>query len=258
MSLSSRSKFHWGLVAALALCAARGVPQSTCSRMGEVKLNHGNYHFQMNDYNSAIEECARVTGLGFQITSASFTNPTDGAPATYTSIYRGCHWSSCTSNNPFPIQESDLSFARTGISITQPSGFNNDAAYDIWFNRSAETSGQPNGAEIMIWLNHQGVIRPFGSRVTMATIDGTQSEVWTGNQTSWKIVSYVASKPVTQMTNLNLMPFFRDALDRRSLEPAWWLIDVEFGFEIWTGGKGLSLSDFTVSAGSISHPDRDL
>jgi hypothetical protein len=206
----------------------------------------------MNEYDSSLEECATINGLGFNITTADFSNATNGSPATYTSLFRGCHWGTCTSSNPFPIEESNIASATTSVSITQPSGYNNDAAYDIWFNQSSTTSGQPNGTEIMIWLNHQGSIEPFGSQVATATIDGASYAVWTGNQSSWKIVSYVATTPVTSVSNLNLVPFFSDAVSRGSLESSWWLIDVEYGFEIWTGGQGLAMSGFSVSAAAGS------
>jgi hypothetical protein len=202
----------------------------------------------MNESNSKLKECADINGVGFTITTANFNLKTKGAPAAYTSIYRGCHWGRCTSSNPFPIQESNLASGTTSVTITQPSGYNNDAAYDIWFNQTSTASGQPNGAEVMIWLNRQGSIQPFGRQVATATINGAQYEVWTGNQNSWKIVSYVASTPVTAVANMDMLPFFADAVSRGSLQPSWWLIDVEFGFEIWTGGQGLAMSGFSVSA----------
>jgi hypothetical protein len=215
-------------------------------------LDGGLYDFQMNEYDSSLEECATINGLGFTISTADFSNATNGSPATYTSIFRGCHWGTCTSSNPFPIEENNIASATTSVNITQPSGYNNDAAYDIWFNQTSTTSGQPNGTEIMIWLNHQGSIEPFGSQVATATIDGATYAVWTGNQSSWKIVSYVASTPVTSVSNLNLLPFFADSVSRGSLESSWWLIDVEYGFEIWTGGQGLAMSGFSVSAAAGS------
>jgi hypothetical protein len=66
------------------------------------------------------------------------------------------------------------------------------------------------------------------------------------------VISYVATTPVTGVTNLNLVPFFADAVSRGSLQPSWWLIDVEYGFEIWTGGQGLAMSNFSVSAAAGS------
>jgi len=245
--------FRWTAAgfAAIAICVGSARPaaaQSTCSPMAVTALHGGTYKFQMNEANSAGQECANVSGTGFTITTADFRLPTNGAPGAYTSIYRGCHWGNCTSSNPFPMQESKIASATTTVSVTQPPGSSNDAAYDIWFNKTPSTSGQPDGTEVMIWLNHQGTIQPFGSRAATVTINGASYEVWTGSQTSWKIISYVAAAPVTGAASLNLMPFFADAVSRGSLDPSWWLIDVEFGFEIWTGGRGLGMSNFSVSA----------
>jgi hypothetical protein len=226
--------------------------QSTCSTFGTISIDSGAYIFQNNEWNSSAEQCATVSGTGFRLTTADFNLPTNGAPATYPSIFRGCHWGPCTSSNPFPIEENNIASASTSVTIAQPFGYNNDSAYDIWFNQTSTTSGQPNGTEIMIWINHQGSIRPFGSQTAMETIDGTTWEVWTGRQSSWNIVSYVRETPVTSVSNLNLLPFFSDAVSRGGLEPSWWLIDVEYGFEIWTGGQGLAMSGYSVSAAAGS------
>jgi Glycosyl hydrolase family 12/Cellulose binding domain/Fibronectin type III domain len=254
-----RNRLHLTMfVITLAVCCtlpgtpASAAAQSTCSNFGTISIDSGAYTFQNNEWNSSAEQCATVSGTGFKLTTADFNLPTNGAPATYPSIFRGCHWGNCTSSNPFPIEENNIASASTSVSITQPSGYNNDAAYDIWFNQTSTTSGQPNGTEIMIWINHQGSIQPFGSQTAMETIDGATWEVWTGRQSSWNIVSYVRETPVTSVSNLNLLPFFSDAVSRGSLEPSWWLIDVEYGFEIWTGGQGLAMSGYSVSAAAGS------
>jgi hypothetical protein len=255
--VKKRSTFLILVIALAVCCAFAGLPasaaaQSTCSQYGTVSIDSGTYIFQNNEWNSSLEQCATVSGTGFTLTTADFDQATNGAPATYPSIFRGCHWGNCTSSNPFPIEENNIASASTSVSITQPSGYNNDAAYDIWFNQTSTTSGQPNGTEIMIWLNHQGSIQPFGSQTATETIDGTTWEVWTGRESSWNIVSYVRETPVTSVSNLNLLPFFSDAVSRGSLEPSWWLIDVEYGFEIWTGGQGLAMSGYSVSAAAGS------
>ena len=242
-------------LAAIAMCIASSPTasaQSTCSQWDVTPLDNGTYNFQMNEWNSTLPECVSINGNGFTINTANFNLPTNGAPATYTSIYRGCHWGACTSSNPFPIQESNIASASTSVDITQPSGYANDAAYDIWFNQTSTTSGQPNGTEVMIWLNSQGGVQPFGSRVATTTIDGASYEVWAGNQSTWKVISYVATTPVSGVSNLDLKPFFADAVNRGSIDPSWWLIDVEYGFEIWTGGQGLAMSNFSVSAAAGS------
>ena len=117
--------------------------QSTCSRTALTPLDTGAYNFQMNEWNSTALECASINGVGFTITAANFDLATNGAQATYTSIYSGCHWGMCTTSNPFPIQEGNIASATTSVNLTQPSGFNNDAAYDIWLNGQA--------MEVMVW-----------------------------------------------------------------------------------------------------------
>lgn len=239
------------VLAVIAMCIGSlrtAAAQSTCSPMAVTPLDSGTYNFQMNEGSASQKECANVSGTGFTISTANFNSRTNGAPGAYTSIYRGCHWGKCTSSNPFPLQENNIASVTTSVNVTQPSGYSNDAAYDIWFNRTSTTSGQPNGAEIMIWLDHQGAIQPFGSKAATVAINGANYDVWTGSQSSWKIISYVASAPEPGVANLNLMPFFADAISRGSLDPSWWLIDVEFGFEIWTGGQDLGMSNFSVSA----------
>jgi len=248
----NRSVFQMlSIASAVCLTSFGAAAQSTCSTTGTVSIDSSEYIFQNNEWNSSLQQCATVNGVGFTLTTANF-DLGNGAPATYPSIFRGCHWGNCTSSNPFPIQESNIASASTSVTITQPSGYNNDAAYDIWFNQTSTTSGQPNGTEVMIWINHQGFPQPFGSQTATATIDGSTWAVWTGRQTSWNIVSYVLETPVTSVSNLNLLPFFSDAVSRGSLEPSWWLLDVEYGFEIWTGGQGLGISNFAVSAAAGS------
>ncbi len=90
------------LVAFLIFLAIPGkaTAQSTCSPSNVTALDGGLYHFQMNEWNSSLPECASINGIGFDITTANFDSATNGAPATYTSIYRGCHWETA----PVPIR----------------------------------------------------------------------------------------------------------------------------------------------------------
>jgi hypothetical protein len=236
------------LCSLLAIGSPCAVAQTVCS--GDVSLDGGEYIFQSNEWNSTLPQCATIDGIGFTLTTADFDQSALGSssPATYPSVYRGCHWGDCTSSSPFPIEMSNLASATSSVTITQPGGYANDSAYDIWFNQTSTTSGQPNGTEVMIWINHQGGVGPAGSLAGTVTIDGASYQVYTGRMPSWNIASYVANPGVDSVTNLNLIPFFNDAISRGMLESSWWLIDVEFGFEVWNGGQGLSATNFSVSA----------
>jgi len=100
----------------------------------------------------------------------------------------------------------------------------------------------------MIWLNSRGGGGPFGSQTGTAHLDGFNWNVWTGQQTSWKIISYVLNPGGTSFTNLDVRALIQDAVSRGSLNPAHFLIDAEAGFEIWQGGQGLGTNSFAFTA----------
>jgi chitodextrinase len=99
----------------------------------------------------------------------------------------------------------------------------------------------------MIWINSRGGVQPFGSQTGNANISGHNWNVWTGQQTSWKIISYVLNPGATSVSNLDLKAIFQDAQARGSINPSHYLLDVEAGFEIWQGGQGLATNSFSVT-----------
>jgi hypothetical protein len=233
--------------------ASEGATVTDCSIQGTTSINGGAYIYQQNEWNSTLQQCANIDNVtgNFTITSANF-NLSGGAPATYPSIFKGCHWGLCTSNSGLPIQVSQLGSAVSSWSTTQPASGAYDVAYDIWTNSTPTTSGQPNGSEIMIWLNSRGGVQPFGTQVaTNAAIAGKTWNVWTGRQASWNIASYVLTPGGTSVSNLDIKAILQDSVNRGSTNAAWYLIDVEAGFEIWQGGQGLASSGFSFSGAKV-------
>ena len=213
----------------------------------------GTYTVQNNEWGSSAPECITTDGnADFAVANSSISNATNGAPGGYPSIYQGCHWGNCTSGglSASPVQASAITAGTvtTSWSTTQPGGSSAyDVAYDIWFNTTPTTSGQPNGTELMIWLNHNGPVQPFGSQVaTSASIGGRGYNVWFGTQ-GWNTVSYTMTSPATSVSGLDLAPLVQDAVRRGYIQPSWYLIDVEAGFELWQGGAGLATNSFSVS-----------
>jgi chitodextrinase len=227
---------------------------SDCTTSGTTSLQGGEYIYQQNEWNSTATQCASIddsTGA-WSISQANFGLGTSGAPATYPSSYKGCHWGVCSSNSGLPIQVSALGSATTSWSTVQPASGAYDVAYDIWFNSTPTTKGQPDGTEMMIWLNSRGGVQPFGSQTGTASLDGMAWNVWTGQQSSpttgWKIISYVLQGGGTSFSNLDVKALINDAVSRGSLNPAHYLIDAEAGFEIWQGGQGLGTTAYSFSA----------
>lgn len=224
--------------------AAPAAAQTTCAQFATIPVSNGEYNIQTNEWNSSSQQCLTISGSSFTISTANFNLPTDGPPATYPSIYKGCHWGNCTAQSNLPVQVSNIGAASSSWRTTPAPG-NWNTAYDIWFNQTPSTGGQPNGAELMIWINHQGPPQPAGSKVGTVMLDGAEWDVWVGNA-GWNLISYVRTQPAPSV-EMDLKAFISDAVGRGQVQPSWWLIAIEAGFEIWSGGQGLVSNSFAAS-----------
>ena len=221
-------------------------------------VDGGVYTVQNNEWGSGAVECLAAGGPGgFTVTRSAIANSTSGAPGGYPSIYRGCHWGACTPHSGLPVPVSRLlspGTVTTTWATAQPRTGAYDVAYDIWFNRAPSTSGQPDGAELMIWLNHNGPVQPFGSQVSTAAIGGRSYDVWFGKQ-AWNTITYSMVTGTTSVRDLDIGQFAADALRRGYIQKSWYLADVEAGFELWQGGAGLATDSFAVNVpGGSSAP----
>jgi hypothetical protein len=211
----------------------------------------GAYVVQNDEWNSSASECISTTGgTDFRVVNSSMNSPTGEPPAGYPSIFKGCHWGTCTPNSGFPIQVSGLDAGKvtTSWNTSQPAGGNvYDVAYDVWYNQSSSTTGQPNGTEVMVWLAHNGNVGPAGNKVATVTLGGVSYDVWFARQSGWNLVSYARTSPATSVSNLDLHDLTADSVSRGYIQNSWWMIDVEAGFELWKGGTGLATNSFSVT-----------
>jgi Glycosyl hydrolase family 12/Cellulose binding domain len=247
-------------VAALTAAALLGVAPSSAEaattqlcQMQTTPVAGGIYTVQNNEWGSGASECITTDGnADFTVANSAIDNATNGAPGGYPSIYEGCHWGNCTSGglSGNPVQVSSLTTGKvtTSWSTTQPGGSNDyDVAYDIWFNQTPTTTGQPDCTELMVWLNHNGPVQPFGSEVaTDVSVGGRSYNVWEGSQGSFDTVSYTMTTGTTSVSGLDLAPLAQDAVSRGYLSSSCYLIDIEAGFELWQGGAGLATNSFSV------------
>jgi hypothetical protein len=219
-----------------------------CERFDSVDVRGKEYVIQANEWNSTQSQCLSVNETAFAVTEANFSLPVAGPPASYPSIYKGCHWGNCTSRSGLPAQVSSLPVVPSHWTVTSAPSGAYDIAYDLWFNQTATTSGQPNGTELMIWVNHAGGVRPAGSQTATVSIAGATWDVWTGPMSGWTYIAYVRQTPAASV-DLDLRDFVHDAVARGTIHPDWYLIDVEAGFEIWQGGSGLATRSFSAVVG---------
>jgi Glycosyl hydrolase family 12/Cellulose binding domain len=239
-----------------ALAANPGAQAATTSLCQEqtASVSGGTYIVQNNEYDSSASECATTDGSDdFTVADSSIDNSTDGSPGAYPSIYQGCHWGNCSSGglsaNPVEVSSLTPGAVTTSWSTTQPGGGSDyDVAYDIWFNQTPTTTGQPNGSELMVWLNHNGPVQPFGSEVASnVTLGGHTYDIWEGAQSTWDTVTYEMTSTATSVSDLDIGTLTQDMVSRGYTKSSWYLIDVEAGFELWQGGAGLATDSFSVN-----------
>jgi hypothetical protein len=231
---------------------AHAATVKTCARFGTVSINGNRYIYQQDEWNSQLRQCASVDNVtgAWALTRASFNLAPQGAPATYPSTFRGCHWGLCTTASGLPIQVSKLGTATSSWSAKQVSSGAYNVTYDLWTNSTPSTPGAPDGSEIMIWLANRGGPRPFGTFRGTVDLAGASWNVYTGRQSGsgWNTISYLRTTPTFAVTNLDLRAFIADSVSWGSTQASWYLLDAEAGFEIWQGGKGLGTNSFSFTA----------
>jgi cellulose 1,4-beta-cellobiosidase len=220
------------------------------------QVGGGTYIVENNEFDSSASECMSTdSGADFTVANSAISTATDGPPGAYPSIYQGCHWGSCSSGGltSTPIQVSALTAGTvtSSWSTTQPGSGAYDVAYDIWFNKTPRTTSQPDCTELMVWLNHNGSVQPFGGEVAShVTVGGHTYNIWEGQQSTWNTISYDMTTGTTSVSDLDIGTLAHDAVSRGYLSSSCYLIDVEAGFELWQGGAGLSTNSFSVDVAS--------
>ncbi len=250
------------LAAVLGSTSAHAATTTLCQEQ-TASVGAGTYIVQNNEYDSSTSECVTTDGnADFTVANSGIANATNGSPGAYPSIYQGCHWGDCSSGGltSTPVEVSSLTTGKvtTSWSTTQPGGSANayDVAYDIWFNKTPTTTTQPNCTELMVWLNHNGSVQPFGSVVDSGvTVGGHTYNVWEGGQSSWDTITYDMTTGATSVSGLDVGALAQNAVSLGYLSSSCYLIDIEAGFELWQGGAGLATNSFSVAvSGSGSGP----
>jgi Glycosyl hydrolase family 12/Cellulose binding domain len=250
------------LVGAFTIAAgtAQAATTTLCSSQA-ASVAAGAYMVENNEWNSSASECVTTDGnADFSVANSAISNATNGAPGGYPAIYDGCHWGSCSTGAGLPLPVGNLTpgAVTTSWNTTQTGTGAYDVAYDIWFNQTPTTTGQPDAEELMVWLNHNGSVQPSGSVVASnVSIGGHTYNIWEAQDSVWKDVSYVMTSGTTSVSNLDVGLLAADSVSRGYMNDSDYLIDVEAGFELWQGGAGLATNSFSVNvngSGSTTPP----
>ncbi|WP_173078468.1 GH12 family glycosyl hydrolase domain-containing protein [Phytohabitans rumicis] len=240
-----------GAVAAATQVTSLAPPDRTEICGGTGSATAGRYAVMNNVWGATTAQCLTVddeTGA-FEVSSADHGN--EANVAAYPMIYAGCHWGRCTADSGMPVRvdrirraTSDWTFGREGVSGAW------DATYDLWFHTTADVDRSPDGAELMIWLDHTGAADPGGTVVARdVAIAGATWDVWYARW-AWHHVAYVRTSPTSSVRGLDLHAFIREAVGRGYVDDRWHLSGVEAGFELRRGGVGLRSEEFSVTVES--------
>jgi hypothetical protein len=221
-----------------------------CRQDSSIRVHGQDRTYLVNNNNfMGLAEClsgsAHAPAFRVARSGATSTGPDSDA---FPDIYTGCSWGRCSPGAKLPARVSDLGDPVTTWDTTDNAGGLWAATYDMWFDSRAIRTGQAD-AEMMIWLNVRGLYNPAGEGWPVVRIDGALWYVltWiTGNgHQQWRYVHFRKYTPRWNVTGLSLKPFYQYMENQGSITPSWNALNVEAGFEIWSGGTGLSTTAFS-------------
>ena len=244
---------------ALMMSASGAWAAQTCTPEAAIATSSPLYYVENSD-SPGGSTCLTVspTGVSFRVDSTSY-DTSDGVPADqqfigYMAVFTGCKHGGCFEPN-YPALASRIESEATSWSFNFSSTGRYDAVYDAYFNTTPTEQNVPTGAELMIWLNEQNIAL-MGPQLPDVTIDGTQWHVFdVYKQTavgSWNRIAFERVTPVTSVSNLDVAPFVQAAISDGAIAPDWYQQDLESGFEIWSGGVGLTTYSFSADPPTLT------
>jgi hypothetical protein len=221
-----------------------------CGKIDTAPAGGADYLAQNNVWGADTPQCITVGDQSLRVESAEHSRPPDGAPAASPSLVRGCHWEECTDVGDLPVQVSAMPGITSDLVTRQVDSGVFNAAYVVWFHSGPVANGTPDGAELVIWMRSRGGIRPGGSMVAgNVEISGARWNVWLARDGDRVRITYERVVEVTAVAGLDIRAFTLDSAMRGHIDPGWYLVAVEAGFNLWRGGAGNAIESFSVSVG---------
>jgi hypothetical protein len=222
---------------------------------GVVGCGSKEYIVQNNEWGSTAGQTITYgPGANFKVTVQKGTGSGNN-PEGFPSVFTGANSNHNTgSSSMLPRAVSSIAKGSVMTSMTWADNGatgSYNATYDVWFSTSSggdPSASSPSGGFLMVWYHMPTSNQPIGSQIASATIAGKNWNVWYGNNSGngKPCVSYVAQTSINSLT-YSLGDFIQDAVTRGYVQNSWYLTNVFGGFEIWNGGVGLAVTDFSVT-----------
>jgi hypothetical protein len=243
-------------------------------RVKVLGTNGESYVVQNNAWGSNSSDGSQViqyTGNSFQIMRQA-APPNGDQVTSFPSVFigsngfRGSNGSLTTAlDDGLPIRVSDIQSVQTRLRHNGGNGDYN-VTYDVWFaaNPPQGEYDTAQSAFLMVWLYKPGNRTAIGCNGNSpnVTVDGrtwrlcvgNRSEGSDGNGGNAPVISYLHEGAAIPDYAFDLNVFIRDAITRSqagqlngaNFNANLFLTDVFGGFEIWSGGQGLRVDEFTA------------
>jgi len=249
------------LAAALPGSALSGtLSQSDVYPRQPVNTGTKQYFVQNNIFNPAGGSFGfSYDGASFTISPQSMSQPTNGAPVAFPSIFIGSNAGGDGRDTPgsnLPRQVGSLTSVPTAWKWTPPANGQYNAAYDVWFSEGSGENGTHNRTFLMVWFDRTGAIfaegEGEGHSSGIFSIDGKNFNSYVSTQFEGRpIISYVAQQRITEW-DFDLLDFINDAKGRTSsggsganvIKDSYTLTNIFAGFEVWSGSQGIRTDGF--------------
>lgn len=232
------------------------------------------YIVQNNAWGSNSSDGSQViqyTGNSFQIMRQAAA-PNGDQVTSFPSVFigsngfRGANGSLTTAlDDRLPARISAIQSVQTRLRHNGGNGDYN-VTYDVWFaaNPPQGEYDTAQSAFLMVWLYKPGNRTAIGCNGNSpnVTVDGRTWRLCVGNRAEGSdgnggnapVISYLHEGAAIPDYNFDLMVFIRDAINRSqagqlngaNFNANLFLTDVFGGFEIWSGGQGLRVDEFTA------------
>ncbi|HEX8350269.1 MAG TPA: hypothetical protein VF598_09930 [Hymenobacter sp.] len=167
------------------------------------------------------------------------SHPSGGGIKSYPAVVYGCHWGGCSSGTALPKRISSLGNVRTWWTQSS-SATAYDAAYDIWFDPSANPGNRAATYELMIWLQWSNTKPIAGSYDASGTAIPFARNVSLSGRT-WNIYrrgNVFSFLPTSQTSwiSLDVKPVIDYCVARGWMSSSAYMTSIQAGWEIITGG----------------------
>ncbi len=200
----------------------------------------------------ASRECISSTGPNLRVLTRA--QPSGGDVVAYPNIQYGAAYGYTTPGSGLPVRLSRMGhplFTATAAGAARGSWI---ADFDSWFFSGSDTSSHGTTEMIIVLRYMPGMAH--GVLIRIGRVHWWLREAQTCNSgLCWPLIRYFAARQTRHVRHLPMRAFVRIAVHHRMLTASDWWGSTAFGFELWSGGRGLAAA-MTVRHPPAGHPGR--